>query len=232
MSAGIGTLAEKSLHAALKQWYAQPGDQFEVRVGRRVVDIVRDALLIEIQTGNFGAIRRKLAALTAEHPVRLVHPIAARRFVVRLDADGREATRRKSPKRGTIYDLFAELVRCPALPLLPNFTLEVLLVQEEVLLRDDGAGSWRRKGWSVADRRLIGVDARHVFAVPGDYTALLPPDLPDVFGTFDVAEGLKLPRRTAQQMVYCLRAMGALTLTGKDGKALLYRRTPPNASAE
>ena len=27
---GIGLLNEKPLHASLKQWYAQPGDQFEV----------------------------------------------------------------------------------------------------------------------------------------------------------------------------------------------------------
>ncbi len=37
----IGTLNEKPLHASLKMWVAEPGDQFEVRIGRFVADIVR-----------------------------------------------------------------------------------------------------------------------------------------------------------------------------------------------
>ena len=50
----IGTLNEKPLHAALKDWCARPGDQFEVFVDGFVVDIVRGNLLIEIQTGKKG----------------------------------------------------------------------------------------------------------------------------------------------------------------------------------
>ena len=59
----IGTLNEKPLHAALKDWYAQPGDQFEVSVDGFVVDLVRGDLLVEVQTGNFAAIKRKVKAL-------------------------------------------------------------------------------------------------------------------------------------------------------------------------
>lgn len=40
---GIGTLNEKPLHAALKGWYARPGDRFEVPVDGYLVDIVRGA---------------------------------------------------------------------------------------------------------------------------------------------------------------------------------------------
>ncbi len=35
---GIGLLNEKPLHASLKEWYAQPGDQFEVPVDGFVID--------------------------------------------------------------------------------------------------------------------------------------------------------------------------------------------------
>ena len=38
---GIGLLNEKPLHASLKQWYARPGDRFEVPVDGFVIDIVR-----------------------------------------------------------------------------------------------------------------------------------------------------------------------------------------------
>jgi hypothetical protein len=38
--------------ASLKKWYAQPGDRFEVPVDGFVIDIVRDDLLLDIQTGG------------------------------------------------------------------------------------------------------------------------------------------------------------------------------------
>ena len=72
----IGTLNEKSLHAALKQWYARPDDLIEVSVDGFTVDIVRGDLLIEIQTRNLSAIKRKLMTLVEQHPVRLVYPVA------------------------------------------------------------------------------------------------------------------------------------------------------------
>ena len=56
----IGTLNENPLHAALKAWYARPGDRIEVPVDGFIVDIVRDDLLVEIQTGNFSAVKEKL----------------------------------------------------------------------------------------------------------------------------------------------------------------------------
>ena len=59
----IGTLNEKSLHAALKEWYALPGDRFEVAVDGFVADIVRGEQLIEIQTRSFPAMKRKLRRL-------------------------------------------------------------------------------------------------------------------------------------------------------------------------
>src|ERR1044071_10302932 len=97
---GIGLLNEKPLHASLKQWYARPGDRFEVPVGRFVVDIVRDDLLIEIQTRNFASINSKLRTLTRSYAVRLVYPVVQEKWIVR-STDG-VAVRRKSPKRGRL----------------------------------------------------------------------------------------------------------------------------------
>lgn len=223
----IGTLGERSLHAALKLWYAQPGDQLETRVGGYVVDIVRDDLLIEIQTRNFAAMKPKLLSLTqtGAYRLRLVHPVAYERWIVRMNADGQITGRRKSPQRGRVEQVFKELVRFPALCLLPNFALEVLLVREEQILRDDGRGSWRRKGWSVEDRRLLDVVDRRLFVERVDYAALLPPELPQAFTTRDLAEGLRLQRPLAQKMAYCLRAMEIITITGKQGKAILYEKS-------
>jgi hypothetical protein len=121
------------------------------------IDIVHGGLLIEIQTGNFTALKRKLARLLVNHRVCVVYPIAQERWVRRITAEGQQISRRKSPKKGRIEELFVELVRLPHLVSHPNFSLKALLIQEEVIWRDDGQGSWRRKGWSVADRLLLDV---------------------------------------------------------------------------
>lgn len=227
MSNKIGSLNEKPLHAALKRWYARPGDQSEVVVDRFVIDIVRRDLLIEIQSRNFSSMKRKLVALTGNHAVRLVHPIAREKWIVKLSEDGRsQLSRRKSPKRGTWAGVFAELVSFPTLLADVNFSLEVLLIQEEEVWRRDPTRGWRRRGWVIHERRLLQVVDRRLFETPADMAALIPAELPEPFTTADVAAAIAQRRRLAQRMAYCLREMGVITQVGKQGRAILYTRTP------
>jgi hypothetical protein len=219
----IGTLGEKSLHAALKQWYSRPGDLLEEMVDGFHIDIVRHKLLIEIQTTNFSSIRNKLTKLIKEHCVRLVYPIAQEKWIVRLAADGiTQLGRRKSPKKGNLFHLYQELVRIPELIKSRNFSLEVLLIREEEIRCDDGRGSWRRKGWSIADRRFLEVVHRHIFKKPADFLTIIPEKLSDPFSTQDLAVGINQPRWLAQKMAYCLRKMGAIEVVGKTGNSILY----------
>jgi hypothetical protein len=219
----IGELGEKSLHAALKQWYRQPGDLLEEMVDGFHIDIARRKFLIEIQTANFSSIKNKLIALTEKHHVRLVYPIAQEKWIVRLGADGTTRVgRRKSPKKGNLLHLFKELVRIPDLIKNRNFSLEVLIIREEEIRRDDGLGSWRRKGWSIVDHRFLGVLHRHIFKKPSDFLTLVPPKLSDSFSTQELAEQTNQPRWLAQKMAYCLRKMGAVEVVGKTGNSILY----------
>ena len=82
----IGELRERSLHAGLKSWYALPRDRIEVPLEGYVIDLVRRGTLIEIQTRGFGKLKRKLTRLTSTHRVRLVFPIAQRKWIVTTDA--------------------------------------------------------------------------------------------------------------------------------------------------
>ena len=175
---GIGLLNEKPLHASLKQWYARPGDRFEVAVGGFVIDIVRDDLLIEIQTGNFASIKSKLTNLVRSHQVRLIYPIVQEKWIVRsaTDDSGR-AIRRKSPKRGRLEDLFWEMVSIPQLLSNPNFSLEVLMIREEVARRYEGKREWRRGGWVIEARRLLEVVDQRLFKESADWQAFLPEGL-------------------------------------------------------
>jgi hypothetical protein len=212
-----------SLHAALKTWYMQPGDELEKNVNGYVVDIVRDDLLVEIQTRNFSALKNKLSNLTAQHNVRLVHPIPSEKWILRVSTNGHEQiSRRKSPKRGCVEHLFSELVRFPKLAANRNFSIEVLLTQEEEIWKNDGKGSWRRKRWSISDRRLLKVLDSVIFTSIRDYQNLLPSSLPQEFTTANLKCALGLSDRLAGKMAYCLREMGAIKQVGKQGNAFLY----------
>jgi hypothetical protein len=179
--------------------------------------------LIEIQTTNFSSLRRKLSSLIKKHRLRLVHPIAQEKWIVRLASDGKTRIgRRKSPKQGNIFHLFEELVSIPNLIKNRNFSLEVLLVEEEEIRCDDGQGSWRRKGLSIVDQRLIAVVERCIFKRPSDFVGIIPGNLPDPFSTKHLADAINQPRWLAQKMAYCLRNMGAIDIVGKDRNSLLY----------
>jgi len=194
-----------------------------VKVDGFHIDIVRGKVLIEIQTSNFSSQKRKLNTLIERHPVRLVFPIAQEKWIIRLAEDGvTRLGRRKSPKQGNIYHLFKELVSLPRIIEKKNFSLEVLVTREEEIRRDDGQGSWRRKGWSIFDHHLIEVLHRHLFKYPADFLKLIPQNLQEPFSTRDLADSIEQPHWLAQKMAYCLRNMGLVHVVGKNGNALLY----------
>jgi hypothetical protein len=221
----IGTLREGALHAQLKEWYRRPGDELEKRLSGYVVDIVRGELLIEIQTGSFAPLRRKLDLLTREHPVRVVAPVARERRIVRLSAAGEILSARRSPRHGRVEDVFSRLVSIPALLCRPQLEIEILLTEEEELRLHRPGKAFRRHGWVVSGRSLSGVAECIRIASPEDAAALLPSTLPEPFDTAELAEAAAITRRLAQQMTYCLRAMGMLEISGNRRRAHLYRRT-------
>ncbi len=219
----IGSLNEKPLHASLKEWYRQEGGRVEVAVEGFVVDLVRDGLLIEIQTRNFASMRRKLDRLLDSHMMRLVHPVAATKWIVKLDQDGSEMSRRRSPKRGIAADVCEELVSFPSLLSHPNFTLEIALIEEEEIRRPDVVKGWRRGGFVIEERRLVDVLERVELGSPEDLLGLLPEGLPDPFTTADLADGLGRSRHLAREVAYCIRVSGAVETVGRDKRGILYQ---------
>ncbi len=219
----IGLLNEKPLHSALKEWYAKSGDQFEVKVDRYVIDIVRDDLLIEIQTGSFASIKLKLNELVKEHRVRLIYPIPKEKWILKQGKDhDQKTTRRKSPKMGRVEDVFKEMVSFPHLMANQNFSLEVLLIQEEEVRYFDEKRNWRRKGWGTEERRLIEVIDSLIFNDPISLLKIIPNEL-EYFTSQDLVEKLGISKNLAQKMAYCLRKAGVIELIGKKGRANLYK---------
>ncbi len=226
----IGVMREGPLHAAVKAVLAQAGDRLEVPVGRFVIDVVRaDGELVEVQTGGFGALGTKLDALLDEHRVRIVHPVAAERRIVRVDEHGEVASVRQSPKRATAVEVFDKLVAFPSLLTHPNLTIEVLLLREDHV-RAVRPLSSRRRTRDPGERRLIEVLDRVEISSPNDVLGVLPTLPPEPFSTRELASLLGCNMLLAQRTAYCLRMIKIVEPAGKRGRTPLHRRTPAAAS--
>jgi len=223
---GIGVLREGPLHAAVKDLLARPGDVAEVPFGRFVIDLVRaDGELVEVQTGGFSPLGPKLDALLDGHRMRIVHPVAAERRIIRIDADGQVLSSRRSPLRGVALDVFDRLVSFPSLLAHPNLTVEVLLCREDhVRAPEAGRSRSGRRRRDPGERRLVEVVGSAVLASPEDCAALLPDTLADPFTTRELAGALGCRMLLAQRVAYCLRAMDVLADAGKRGRAPLHAR--------
>ena len=217
---------ETSLHRQLKEVYAGPAAELEVRVDNFRIDVVSGGQLVEIQHGPLGAIRDKVRTLLENHRVLVVKPIVTRRHLVKQNKKGgRVIQRRLSPKRGTILDLFDELVHFTNVFPHPNLLLEVPMVEVEEW-RYPGHGRRRRRrtrDHQTEDQKLLEVQQVHQFQTAADLRRLIPRKLPSPFHTLHLAEAMNIQRWLAQKIAYCLRNTGTIKMVGKQGNSLLYQ---------
>lgn len=214
---------EHSLHSEIKKVYSLPNDAFEVKLGNYVIDILRGNLVIEVQTKNFSAIKNKLQTLTKTNKVRLVYPLPEKKWIIQVDKNAKILSKRKSPRKGKLTDIFKELVKIPHMLNEDNFSLEVLFVDEEEVRCNDGKGSWRRRGISIKERRLIKVNNQLLFQNKQDYLKILPENLNDSFTNKDLAKIAKIPVGVARQITYCFRISGFIQVAEKKGRALIFK---------
>lgn len=216
---------EFSLHSEIKKGYSLPGDQFEVKLGNYIIDILRENLIIEVQTKNFSALKDKLQVLIEKHQVRLVYPLPEKKWITHVTKDQIVLNTRKSPKKGKLTDLFRELVMIPQMIGVENFSLEVLFIDEEEVRCDDGKGSWRRRGVSIVERKLLKVNNRILFQTKADYLKILPEGLSEVFTNRELAKLAKISVRTARQITYCLRKSSLIRLAVKKGREMVFQKS-------
>lgn len=225
-SAGIGTLSEKCLHAALKRYYAPDPSHREVPVGRYIADVFDGERIVEIQTRNFAYLRAKLKIFLPLYPVTLVYPLPRVRYLIWTDPETGEVTRpHKGRRQETPLSALHELYAITPFLQEENLTIELLLfdLDEHRLL--DGYGKDRKKRASLVERIPRGAPEQVILRTAEDYRALLPEGLPAQFKVAELQKRAGLRSRNAYSAVHVLESLGILTRSGTEGRAAVYRLT-------
>ena len=221
----IKTYNESDLHQKLKEYYFRKGDEMEKLIDGFYIDLVQGDHLIEFQTKNFRALRRKLQKLLKSHKVKVVFPIARiKRILKRKSKKHKYSKPRKSPKKGVFFDLFHELISISPLLNNPAFSLEVVFIEEFEKRIFDKNKTWRRNGWVIEERCLHKVldsvlinNSQDLF----DYVFEYPVKIE--FTTKDIAEILKIRINLARKIVYCFKKMDLIEKIGSKRKFYLYQ---------
>ncbi|MDR3161964.1 MAG: hypothetical protein LBU28_10165 [Spirochaetaceae bacterium] len=228
---GIGTEHESSLHRALKFRYAGEGGDTEIARGGYVCDAVRpEGECIEVQTGSFKPLEDKVRHLSRSGPVRIVHPIILVKYIELFDPEGKILSRRKSPRKGTVWDLFSALIYAPELPVLPGLTIELALVEVSERRVRDGRGSWRRRGVSIADRELFSHHGTLSLAGVGAYRRFAPFEGGEPFTARALGMRAGILPALARKTLYVLTRLGITERIGKEGNAWVYSLTPERSA--
>lgn len=219
----IGTLSEKTLHSVLK-YYIEPCDDFhEVSVGRYVADIMRDDCITEIQTRGFDRLRAKLAAFLGEYHVTVVFPIAKTKWYFLTDTETGEVTeKKKSPRRGNVYDAFKELYKIKMLLECDNLYFHFVLLDITEYRRTVKKSRRNHKGYELLERIPNAIEEEIYIDGKNDFAKLVPCGLPQKFTSADFAKAIKRPRAVAQTALNVLEHVGAVTRVGKDQRSYLY----------
>ena len=236
----INTYNESSLHRTLKNLYSdqQPSRQ-EVELDGHIYDILTSSgKVIEIQTQNISRLTEKIKdALEKGHECKIVHPIVIQKEILLLDKYGIEISRRKSPKKNSIYDVFRELTGIYPLLSDKKLSIEILFIkmieirtQTETPVQSENKKRRFKKNWIKKDKILKEILDSKIFSSAKSYAELLPKKLPAEFTVKDIEKLLKenenLPKSAAQNasvMVWVLSRMKIILYTGKKGRMKIYR---------
>lgn len=223
---GIGTLNEKTIHAVLKHYYSEDDTYHEKRVHAYVADLLINNQILEIQTRNFNALRKKLDAFLSDYDVTIIYPVPYTKWLCWIDLEtGEISPKRKSPKKGTVYSIIRELYRIKNYLMHPNlhFIITFLNVEEYRIL--NGWSRDKKKGSTRKDGLPIGIVGEVHIDTIDDFNKLLPDHLPIPFTTNDYKKAAKVTQAVASTGLNILYSVGIIERIGKQGNAYLYKKS-------
>ena len=198
----INTYNESNLHSTLKKIYALENDgtcEAKIDGSNWIFDILcKNGNVIEIQTANLSALTDKVKFLLGSgRAVKIVHPIVFEKWIETLEENGDLKSRRKSPKKSTIYSALRGLTGIS--PLLGNekLTIELVYVSVTEIRRATAEkvqtlNKSRRhlRNWLSEGKRLEKILLLQRFSGTGDWKKLFPRGLNEIFTRNELHQAL------------------------------------------
>jgi hypothetical protein len=209
----IGTLNERSVHAYLKHRFEPNADSHEIRIGGFIADIVGENGIIEIQTGSFGYLKKKLKAFLSAGHVTVVYPVIAQNTIVNTDT-GRKY---KSPRKATIYSFLPQAynIREFSADERLHFVLVLMAVTQEKSGTGKSAKKGDRKPEKIIDElRLETLTDWHIFT----------DELPSEFTQKEFEAITHIRGRDGWGSLQTLISVGLVSQTHKKGNTKIYRK--------
>lgn len=221
---GIGTLAEKTVHAVLKNYYAPNEDYHEIPIERYVADIYTGFEIMEIQTRQMNKMRGKLETFLPLYPVTIIYPIPREKWLIWIEEEtGELSARRKSPAKGNVYHAFPELYKIKMFLKDSNLKLKLVLLDVDEYRLLNGWSQDKKKGSSRYDRIPLRIVEEVDLECARDYMQFVPYELQEEFTVKMFAKAAHIRQPLAQVTVNILHYLGVLEHIGKEGRAYLYR---------
>lgn len=227
ISAGVGTLSEKYLHAFLKHYYEPDEDCHEVGIGKFTADICRDMSIIEIQTRSLDKLREKLEYYLLEgYSVNIVHPLPHVKWISWVDPESGEASpKRRTGKKGCYFDALWELYKIKYFLDWDRLKVTLMLIDMEEYRNLDGCGAKKKRRSTRKDRIPVKLYDVETLEVPKDYERLFLPDSLSVqFTAAEYAAAAGLRKDGVFTPLNILQYMGVINVAGKEGRRYVYRR--------
>ncbi|MDR2543387.1 MAG: hypothetical protein LBC80_08080 [Treponema sp.] len=219
----IGTRNESALHRSLKFRYVGTGGRTEEVVGDFIADgISESGELIEVQTGSFGPLVKKIKEFSTLGKVRIVHPIAVTKIIEVYELDGTFVHRRKSPKKGSIWSVFDALLYAPELPLTKNVVIEIVLADITEKRLKKGRSGRRRKETSIVNKELSAWHESILFKKKSDFQRFIPFKKGEEFTVSSLAKHAGINTLIARKALYVLTKMKVVKRIGKKRNAFIY----------
>ena len=235
----INTYSESSLHKTLKDIYAlKDGCRTEVKRDGKIYDIVdKEDNVIEIQTKNVSKLLKKtMAVLENGKKIKIVLPVIIEKHIELYEKDGTRISRRKSPVKGSIYDIFDELTGLYPVLLDKNFSLDVLEITMTELrihtpepVQSPNGRRRFRKNWNKTDKTLNEILKTHTFSSSENYLKLIPRQCFPEFSAKELSAALKtnksLPASAASRahiMIWVLNKMNLIKLKEIKNRSRCY----------
>lgn len=219
----IGNLREKALHAVLKYYFEPDAKNHEVKIGNFYADAISNGKIIEIQTKNFYALRKKLDFMVISYKVTLVHPIAEHKKICWVDpSNGSVISSRKVSKKGRIYDILNELYAIKEYVGSENFTLCIMLVDVDEYRLLDGYGKDKKMRATKYERVPTSINSEFFLSEKRDYYMLIPPELGERFTASEFNRAIRMRGIAASCALKFLIYIGTVRLAGKEGRQNIY----------